>query len=300
MATLTTDIRRVQANGIDFAYLEAGPADGPLALCLHGFPDHAPTWRHLLPELAAAGWHAVAPWMRGYHPTGLAPDGQYQLATLCLDALALLDALGGDERAVIIGHDWGSLAACGAGMLEPARMARLVCMAVPQNALAFQKVISDWEQMKRSWYMWFFQLPGIYEMAISGDDCAAVENIWRDWSPGLAIDPEDMSQIRATLSRPEVFQAAMGYYRNTVDATTQSDELNLAQLTVTSETLGTPVLFVAGADDGLFVPEAFREGAEYCTAECRVEVLDGCGHFMHQERPAEVNRLILGFIGGAG
>jgi pimeloyl-ACP methyl ester carboxylesterase len=147
LATPTAEIRRVPANGIDFAYLEAGPEDGPLALCLHGFPDHALTFRHLLPELAAAGWHAVAPWMRGCHPTGAAPDGQYQSATLSLDALALLDALGGDERPVIIGHDWGSVAACGAGMLEPERMARLVC----------QKLITDWDQMKRSWYMWRFQ-----------------------------------------------------------------------------------------------------------------------------------------------
>ena len=151
MATPTTEIRRVPANGIDFAYLEAGPEDGPLALCLHGFPDHALTYRHLLPELGAAGWHAVAPWMRGYHPTGVAPDDQYQSATLALDALALLDALGGDGRSVIIGHDWGSVAACGAGMLEPERMARLVCLAIPQNALAFQKLITDWGQMKRSW-----------------------------------------------------------------------------------------------------------------------------------------------------
>jgi pimeloyl-ACP methyl ester carboxylesterase len=299
MATPTTEVRRVPANGIDFAYLEAGPEDGPLALCLHGFPDHALTYRHLLPGLAAAGWHAVAPWMRGYHPTGAAPDGQYQSATLSLDALALLDALGGDERSVIIGHDWGSVAACGAGMLEPERMARLVCLAIPQNALAFQKLVTDWGQMKRSWYMWYFQLPGIYEMAISADDCAAIENLWRDWSPGLRIDPDDMAQIRAMLSRPEVFQAAIGYYRNTVNATTQSDELDDAQLGVSYGTLGTPVLFVAGADDGLFIPEQFHEGAAYCTAECRVEVLEGCGHFMHLERPAEVNRLILEFIGPA-
>jgi pimeloyl-ACP methyl ester carboxylesterase len=81
VATPTAEIRRVPANGIDFAYLEAGPEDGPLALCLHGFPDHALTFRHLLPELAAAGWHAVAPWMRGCHPTGAGPDGQYQSAT---------------------------------------------------------------------------------------------------------------------------------------------------------------------------------------------------------------------------
>lgn len=297
MATLTTDIRRVQANGIDFAYLEAGPQDGPLALCLHGFPDHARTWRHLLPALADAGWHAVAPWMRGYHPTGLAPDGQYQCATLSLDALALLDALGGDERSVIIGHDWGSVAASGAGSLAPDRMSRLVCMAVPQNALAFTKILSDWGQMKRSWYMWFFQLTGIYEVSLAADDCAFVESIWRDWSPGLEIDREDMAEIRAMFSREDTFQAALGYYRCTVDGTKQSDDLIDEQMTVTGETLGAPTLFISGADDGLFIPEQFQEGLDYCTAECRVEVLEGCGHFMHQERPDAVNRLILDYIG---
>ena len=81
-----TDPARITVNGIEFAYLEAGPADGPLALCLHGFPDHAPTWAPLMADLAGAGYHAVAPWMRGYSPTGLAPDGNYQVASLALDA----------------------------------------------------------------------------------------------------------------------------------------------------------------------------------------------------------------------
>src|SRR3954471_20894397 len=101
-----TDPSRISANGVDFAYLEAGPTDGPLALCLHGFPDHAPTWEPLMADLADAGYHAVAPWMRGYAPTGLAPDGNYQVASLALDALALADAFAGDDGgAVLIGHD---------------------------------------------------------------------------------------------------------------------------------------------------------------------------------------------------
>src|SRR5215471_9503065 len=97
---------RVTANGIDFGYLEAGPADGPLALCLHGFPDHARTYEALLADLAAEGFHAVAPWMRGYHPTGLAPDGNYQVASLALDAIALADSLAGDGPAVLVDQLW--------------------------------------------------------------------------------------------------------------------------------------------------------------------------------------------------
>lgn len=290
---------RIEANGIDFAYLEAGPSRGPLALCLHGFPDHAPTFRQLLPALAGAGWHAVAPWMRGYHPSGPAPDGRYQSATLAQDAVALLEALGGDGRAVVIGHDWGSIAACGAAVLAPERMSRVVCMALAHNAVVTDRLVTSWAQMKRFWYVFFFQLPGIYEMVLSAEECAFAERLWRDWSPGLEIDRDDMGRIRAMLSRPEVLQAALGYYRQTVDATLQADELNDVQMAVTYDDVTVPAMFMGGVDDGCFGAEFMAESADHCTAGCRVEVLEGCGHFLHLERPDEVNRLILDFIGPA-
>src|SRR5262249_58250647 len=98
---------RVQANGVSFTYLEAGR--GPLALCLHGFPDNAHTYDRLLPALAAAGFRAVAPFMPGYAPTSPAPDGRYQSVLLAQDAVALIDALGGG-RAFVVGHRWGATA----------------------------------------------------------------------------------------------------------------------------------------------------------------------------------------------
>src|SRR6266849_10786709 len=97
----------VQANGLQFHCLETG--EGPLALCLHGFPDSAWTYRHLLPELAKAGYRAVAPFMRGYHPTGI-PAKLTDTNDLAADVVALHDALGGDGNAVLIGHDWGAVA----------------------------------------------------------------------------------------------------------------------------------------------------------------------------------------------
>src|SRR4051812_49479551 len=100
---------RVTANDLEFAYLACGDR-GPLALCLHGFPDSAWTWRHLLPALADAGFHAVAPWLRGYAPTAVPADGRYQTGALATDANALHEALGGGEAGVIIGHDWGAMA----------------------------------------------------------------------------------------------------------------------------------------------------------------------------------------------
>src|SRR3954464_2707270 len=107
--------RTVATPALEFGVLEAGT--GPLALCLHGFPDSAHTWRHLLPALADAGFHAVAPFMRGYAPTAVPGDGAYQTGALATDANALHEALGGDADAVLIGHDWGAAAAYGAATL---------------------------------------------------------------------------------------------------------------------------------------------------------------------------------------
>src|SRR5687768_14216442 len=122
---------RIEANGLLFGYLEAGPHDGPLALCLHGFPDSAWTWRHLLPDLAHAGYRAVAPFMRGYAPTEVPADGRYQSGALVADACALHEALGGDGRAVILGHDWGAIATYGAAAHQPDRWSKVVAGAVP-------------------------------------------------------------------------------------------------------------------------------------------------------------------------
>src|SRR5580698_10100583 len=119
----------VEANGLSFGVLTCGDS-GPLALCLHGFPDSAHTWRHLLPELAAAGYRAVAPWTRGYAPTVVASDGDYSAVTRAADANALHDALDGDSDAVLIGHDWGATTTYAAGALAPERWRRLVAIAV--------------------------------------------------------------------------------------------------------------------------------------------------------------------------
>ena len=109
------------------------PGAGPLALCLHGFPDSAWTYRYLLPALADAGFRAVAPFMRGYAPTAVPADGRYQTGALGLDACALHEALGGDGDAVIIGHDWGAMATYTAANHEPDRWRRVVTMAVPPS-----------------------------------------------------------------------------------------------------------------------------------------------------------------------
>jgi pimeloyl-ACP methyl ester carboxylesterase len=172
----------VTANGLRFRALSDGPADGPLALCLHGFPDSAWTWRHLLPELASAGFRAVAPWLRGYAPTEVPSRPSYGVGALVADVEALHDALGGDGRAVLIGHDWGAIAAYPAASFAPERWSRVVTMAVPPPA-AMGDTFLRYEQLKRSFYVFLFQTP-IAELAVGADDLAFIDGLWRDWSPG--------------------------------------------------------------------------------------------------------------------
>src|ERR1700755_2925449 len=154
----------ISANGLTFGIRSCGD-DGPLALCLHGFPDSAHTWDHLLPELAAAGFRAVAPFTRGYAPTGVPADGDYSGAALTADANALHDAFGGGSDAVLIGHDWGAMTAYAAGAAAPENWRRVVAIAVPPPATA-ANAFFQYAQLKRSFYVLLFQTP-LAEMIVS-------------------------------------------------------------------------------------------------------------------------------------
>ena len=253
-----TEPAHVTANGIDFAYLEAGPADGPLALCLHGFPDHAPTWEPLMADLAAAGYHAVAPWMRGYFPTALAPDGNYQVASLALDAIGLADALAGDAGAVLIGHDWGAIASYTAVGHRPDRFRRLVTLAVPHTA-ALGTVFLSPVQLQRSFYMFVFQTP-LAEMVVPNDDFAFIDYLWSYWSPGYTPDPAFMRGLKDTLAAPGSTEAAVGYYRAML-GTTPPDPA-LAEVSAAGNgAMAVPTLYLHGQDDGCMGVElADRDG----------------------------------------
>ena len=199
-----------RANDLEFGVLEAGA--GPLALCLHGFPDAAHTWRHLLPALAGAGFHAVAPFMRGYAPTAVPADGAYQVGALVADAVALHEVLGGDGNAVLIGHDWGAEAAYGAAAFAPDRWRRLVTLAVPPVALD-EVLFSDYEQLKRFFYLFMFRDPaGFAEVMVARDEMAYLDKLWADWSPGFEPG-EHLARVKECLRQPANMAAALGYYR---------------------------------------------------------------------------------------
>lgn len=283
---------RVTVNDVELAYLAVG--SGPLALCLHGFPDSAHTWRHLLPRLADAGFRAVAPFLRGYAPSAVPADGRYQTGVLALDAIALHDALDGDADAVVIGHDWGAIAATGAAVHAPDRWRRVVTLAVPPGPAVGAAFLGNLAQLKRSWYMFFFQHP-FADLVVPADDLAFVEMLWADWSPGYEAT-EDLALVKPSLRDPAHLQAALGYYRATLGTGYQDPALADVQA-ATGQYPSQPMLYLHGRNDGCMGAEVAQAAAADAPANVHVEILDGCGHFLHLERPATVNDRIVEFVG---
>lgn len=282
---------RVTVNDVELALLAAGPEDGPLALCLHGFPDSAWTWRHLAPELAGAGFRVVAPFLRGYAPSAVPADGRYQAGALALDALALHSALGGDGSAVLIGHDWGALAAYGAASGGPDRWCRVVAAAVPP-ALSMEALFS-YDQVKRSFYMFVFQWP-MAEMIVGADELRFLDRLWADWSPGYEAS-EDLRHVKDCLRDPSNLAAALGYYRATLGALPQDPSLAELQA-ATGTPPPQPTLYLHGTDDGCMAVTVTEGTAEQLAPGSRMEVVAGTGHFLHLERPDVVNEAILDFV----
>ncbi len=288
---------RITVNDVDYAYLEAGPADGPLALCLHGFPDHAPTWSHLVPELAAAGYHAVAPWLRGYSPTGLAPDGNYQSASVALDAVAIADALAGDGDAVLVGHDWGAISAYAAVGHRPDRFSKLVALAVP-HASGLMPTFLTPAQLQRSFYVFFFQTP-LAEMVVPANDFEFIDYLWSYWSPGFTPEPGYLRAIKDTLAAPGSTEAAINYYRYLLG--TIPGDPALAEVTAAADgPMQVPTLYLHGIDCGCMGVESANEELlrPNFPAGLEMHLIPDAGHFVHRERPELVNRLILDFLAG--
>ncbi|MEO6987672.1 MAG: alpha/beta hydrolase [Aquihabitans sp.] len=283
----------IEANGLTFSYLAAGD-EGPLALCLHGFPDSAWTWRHLLPMLADAGYRAVAPFLRGYAPTEVPADGLYQSGAVATDANALHEALGGDGDAVLIGHDWGALAAYGAAGHAPDRWHRLVTAAVPPPATVATSFLT-YDQLQRSWYMFFFQ-SAFADAVVPMDDLVFIDRLWADWSPGFDASNE-LAAVKDALRDPANLTAALGYYRATLGDGARSpayDEVEAAG----SSPLPMPVLYLHGRSDGCMGVDAIDDSAAASLPHpaSRIDLVDGVGHFLHLEDPDRINRSILDFL----
>ena len=281
----------VLANEINFHYLEMG--EGPLALCFHGFPDHAYSFRHLLPDLAEAGFRGIAPFMRGYAPTQAPKDGKYQAVLMCRDVVVLIDALG-DGEAYLIGNDWGAGAVTGASVLAPEKVRKLVIIA---SGRADRELQMTYQHLKGTWHGYFFQTPQAEE-AVAHNDYAFVEEWWRDASPEWDIPASALASIRETFRKPGVVQAALSYYRARYRPELQDPSAKEDQDRVNAGPVTVPTLALHGTRDRPKRLEGFESENmdRYFTGGLEKVIIPGTGHFMHQEKPEEVNPRIIEFL----
>jgi pimeloyl-ACP methyl ester carboxylesterase len=287
--------RTVRANNMEFAVLETG-GTGPLALCLHGFPDSAYTWRHLLPELADAGFHAVAPFMRGYAPSEVPSDQCYGVGALIADVVALHEALGGDEQSVLIGHDFGAEAAYGAVAFAPNRWRRLVTLAVPPFALD-PVLFRDYEQLKRFFYIFLFRDPLVAaHEVVAANDMEFIDQLWRDWSPGYDA-AEHLVEVKESLRETANLKAAIAYYE--ASSTRDASEGAVAypkEEQAAWQLAERPTLYLHGSADGCIGADLIVGAADMFASGSQLKVVQDVGHFLHLERPDEVNQLILDWV----
>jgi pimeloyl-ACP methyl ester carboxylesterase len=287
--SITTE--QITANGLEFTYRSVG--EGPLALCLHGFPDSARTWDHLLPALADAGYRAVAPFLRGYAPTAIPEDGMYQMGAVATDANALHEVLGGNGDAVLIGHDWGALASYAAANHQPERWRKVVTASVPPPATMTQGFFT-YDQLRMSWYMFFFG-SALADLVVPLNDLNFIDRLWQDWSPGF--DGRDYAEYaKQCMREPERLAAVIGYYRAALHGGPRSPEYDAVEASM-GQPLAQPHLYLHGVTDGCMGVGIIADHLRFETGSSgRIEIVADAGHFLQLEQPSVVNQLILDFL----
>ncbi len=290
---------RLSLPHLDVAALSWGPPDGRLVLCLHGFPDSAWGWRKFAPLLAERGMRVVAPFSRGYAPTGPAPDGDYHIGALMYDALAVHRELGAPDDAVLIGHDWGAFTASAIAAYPESPFADHVSMAVPpvgainrtRGSLARQLRMMP-RQLRNSWYILFFQLPGLPERLLP----RVIPRLWQDWGPAGYDTAAELDDALAALPSPAHRRAAVSYYRAMVRPS-RPGRMYADLHKWCFELPRAPILHVQGKQDGAMQAGYAEPIGAVLPPGSRVVTIPAAGHFLQIERPAETAAAVLQYLG---
>jgi pimeloyl-ACP methyl ester carboxylesterase len=313
-------LKTIQANHLHIRYAEAG--SGPLVLFCHGWPESWYSWRHQLAAVSAAGFRCVAPDMRGYGGTQAPePIEHYTLHHLVGDMAELVKALG-ETRAVIVGHDWGAPVAWHAALWRPDLFTAVCGMSVPYTPPGYIDILSALEKLDiKDFYLQYFQKPGVAEAELQQDIRGALRRLYYTASGDLAekgkgfgrlptgsllgntVDPAelprwlseaDLDYYTAEFSRAG-FRGGLNWYRNL----RRNWELGGSWR---GQPVRVPSLFIAGSKDGVLRFPAAQSQLDAFPKTLPglrgSHILDGAGHWVQQERPDEVNRLLIAFLKG--
>jgi epoxide hydrolase 4 len=285
------EIIRVAANGINFEVATMGTGDR-LALCLHGFPEHAYSWRHQMPMLARLGYRVWAPNLRGYGNTDSPQEvSAYKTRTLVEDVAALIKAANAKET-VLLAHDWGGALAWSLAMQQPQLIDRLIVLNLPHPA-CFARELRKPAQLMKSWYIFFFQLPWLPEFMLGRRRARATSGIIRGSSRNPARFPDEALEVyRANAARPGGLTAMINWYRAMFRGggfrRFGSGRIPIIQI---------PTLFLWGDADSALSFRTTVDTEKY-VANLTFRVFPGVSHWIQQEAPEAVNEMIADWLTG--
>jgi len=304
---MTSTKRLVETNGVQLQVTEAGDRGAPVVVLAHGFPELAHSWRHQISALAAAGYHVLAPDQRGYGGSSRpAAIEDYDIVHLTGDLAGLLDDVGA-ERAVVVGHDWGSPVVCNFALLHPDRVRAVAALSVPPVPRASAPPTEIWRRRvgDNYFYILYFQEPGVADAALGRDPRSTMRRMVAEEGfaapPDSLADtplpplpdwlPEDEFDTYVRAFTESGFTGPLNWYRN-FDRNWKLTE------TTPAATITVPTLFVGGTADPVLSFTPRDRVRDVVTGDYREVMIDGAGHWLQQERPDEVNAILIDFIGG--
>uniref|UniRef100_A0A6A7G6X4 Epoxide hydrolase n=1 Tax=Hirondellea gigas TaxID=1518452 RepID=A0A6A7G6X4_9CRUS len=306
----TVSIQTSSGEGLKFSVLIAGDKTNPAVVLVHGFPDTFLSFEKMANRLVESGYYVIAPSLRGYERSSIASS--YFIIDMAEDLLAIMDKLS-IKRAHLIGHDWGSIIGSVLIKLSPDRFASYSSLAIIPK---FSKIDSaqnspPLRQLRNMWYMMFFQFPWLPENIIPRGDFYLIDKLFRDWSPDFSEEERKSraSDVKNAFSDPDVLVSALSYYRSNIFALVLSHSERLRswfspraliapEILTSTEERSVPVQLIYGKNDGcqdeaMFVAEDLTK---FFPKGYRILPIENAGHWMHLEKPEEVNALIIEWL----
>lgn len=279
----------VNANGLTFEVDQCGAGD-KFALLLHGFPESKYSWRFQMPLLARLGYRVWAPNLRGYGKTSR-PAGvkDYHIDRLVEDVAGLIDAAGAKET-LLVAHDWGAIIAWHCAIRKVRPLSGLVIMNVPHPA-CFARTLRTWSQLKKSWYVFFFQLPWLPERMLGARGAEAIGRAFTEMAVDKSRFPAPVvDEYRRNAQAPGAISAMVNYYRAAMRA--GRNVMNPAPGTVDARTL-----MIWGEEDTALDKET-TVGTEAYVKDLTLRYLPGVSHWVQQEAPEKVNVILEAWLAG--
>ena len=276
----------VKTNGIHLNVLQDGPEDGPMVILLHGFPDFSYGWHHQIPFLVEQGYRVWAPDQRGYNLSDK-PDGvdAYTIDELAKDIIGLMDAAK-EENVIVIGHDWGAGVAWYLASQYPERITKMIVMNVPHGAVMMKHLRSNFSQMRKSWYMLFFQIPLLPEFLSKLKNWAWLSRALKKSARPDTFTESDIKQYKAAWSQPGAMRAMLNWYRAFVRKPPPMPA---------NPRIRVPTLLIWGVNDIALGKEMAQPSIDLCD-NGRLEFIEEATHWVQHDTPDKVNTLIKEFL----